>query len=133
MAVKVHFILYVRDQEASTRFYRQALEREPTLVAPGMTEFTLGDAVLGLMPESGAKRLLGAALDFPAPDATSTSRPARAELYLIVSEPAEFHRRALAAGARELSELLPRDWGHDAAYSADPDGHVLAFARVRPA
>ncbi len=37
--------------------------------------------------------------------------------------------RAIAAGARELSPLAPRDWGDEAAYFADPDGNVLAVAR----
>jgi hypothetical protein len=25
---------------------------------------------------------------------------------------------------------MSRDWGHDAGYALDPDGHVLAFANV---
>lgn len=29
-----------------------------------------------------------------------------------------------------MTEFHLRDWGHEAAYSLDPDGHVLAFARV---
>jgi hypothetical protein len=41
--------------------------------------------------------------------------------------------RAVAAGAREISGLEPRDWGHDVAYALDADGHVLAFARQRGA
>jgi YD repeat-containing protein len=39
-------------------------------------------------------------------------------------------RRALDAGARELSPLLQRDWGHVAAYSLDLDGHVVVFAKT---
>jgi hypothetical protein len=35
----------------------------------------------------------------------------------------------LTAGAKELSAMAARDWGHAAAYSLDPDGHVLAFAK----
>lgn len=99
---------------------------EPRLDAPGMTEFLLpGGAVLGLMPESGIRRLLGSALPDPA---RGTGIP-RAELYLLVPNPDESHKRALAAGAAELSPLCARNWGHSAAYSLDPDGHVLAFAR----
>ena len=48
--------------------------------------------------------------------------------YLVVENPAAFYSRAIAAGARELSPLALRDWGHTAAYCLDPDGHVLAFA-----
>lgn len=124
---RAHFILYVRDQAASARFYRGVLGVAPRLDVPGMTEFQLGlgGAVLGLMPEAGIRRLLGDAI----PDPAIASGTPRAELYLLVEDPAAFHRRAIEAGARELSALAPRDWGHDAAYSLDPDGHVLAFAR----
>ena len=121
-----HFILYVRDQAASARFYRAVLGVAPRLDVPGMTELELGGAVLGLMPEAGIRRLLGDAL----PDPASANGVPRAELYLVVDDPASFHRRAIEAGAREISALARRDWGHEAAYSLDPDGHVLAFARV---
>ena len=95
-------------------------------MAPGMTEFALpGGSILGLMPESGIKRLLGSVL----PDPATASGVPRSELYLVVQDPASYHKRALEAGALELSPLLPRDWGHDAAYCLDPDSHVLAFAK----
>lgn len=106
-------------------FYRAALAAEPRLHVEGMTEFALpGGAVLGLMPEAGIRRLLGAAIADP----SQAHGVPRAELYLVVGDPAAWHARALAAGARELSPLQRRPWGHDAAYSQDPDGHVLAFA-----
>lgn len=120
-----HLILYVADQARSAAFYRRALAAEPRLDVPGMTEFALpGGAVLGLMPAAGIRRLLGERL----PDPALADGVPRAELYLLVDDPAAAHARALAAGARELSALAPRDWGHAAAYSLDPDGHVLAFA-----
>lgn len=126
-----HFILYVADQDRSTAFYSAALDQRPRLHVPGMTEFALpAGGVLGLMPEQGIRRLLGPAL----PDPASARGIARCELYLLVEDdPAIWHVRALAAGASELSPPLPRDWGHVAAYSLDPDGHVLAFATDRPA
>ncbi|MBZ8142472.1 glyoxalase [Rubrivivax gelatinosus] len=120
-----HFILYTADAESSRRFYETTLGRPPRLHVPGMTEFELASgAVLGLMPEARIKALLGDAL----PDPTAGRGVPRAELYLVVDDPGAFHARALAAGAAELSPLLPRNWGHVAAYSLDPDGHVLAFA-----
>ena len=120
-----NFILYVRDQDASTAFYQRVLGMEPRLHVPGMTEFRFSEAcVLGLMPEKGIKRLLGAAIDDP----EKTNGIARAEVYLTVGSPEMFLERAVAAGGRILSPLEQRNWGDKAGYIADPDGHVIAFA-----
>ncbi len=120
-----YFILYVADQARSCRFYRAVLETAPRLDVPGMTEFPLpGGGVLGLMPVDGARRLLGPGV----PDPGLAMGVPRCELYLLLPRPNDLHSRALAAGATEISPLLPRDWGHRVAYSLDLDGHVLAFA-----
>jgi uncharacterized protein len=128
MIEAAHFILYVEDQDQSRAFYSAVLAQEPSLHVPGMTEFRLsGGAVLGLMPIAAIQRLLKERLPDPAHPVP------RAELYLYVEDPGAHHRRALANGARELSELQQRSWGDVAAYSLDPDAHVLAFAdRRRP-
>ncbi len=126
MLTHSHLILYVADQEASSRFYAHVLDLKPQLDVPGMTEFRLGEgAILGLMPAAGIKRMLGETL----PDPCRAAGIPRAELYLLTDDPDRYHQRALARGAIELSALSLRDWGHEAAYSLDPDGHVLAFAR----
>lgn len=123
---KSHFILYVIDQRISTEFYREVFQIAPTLDVPGMTEFSLGtETVLGLMPAKGIKRLLGDVL----PDPEKGSGIPRAEIYLLVEDPQEFHIRSLRAGAKELSPLKMRDWGDYVAYSMDLDGHVIAFAK----
>lgn len=117
-------ILYVKDQARSREFYALALGMAPRLNVPGMTEFEVSaTCILGLMPEKGIKKLLPGM-----PDPEKGSGIPRAEVYFTVPDPAACHARALAAGAKELSPLLQRDWGHTAAYSLDPDGHVLAFA-----
>jgi uncharacterized protein len=124
--MKSHFILYVSDQGASARFYEKVLGRKPRLDVPGMTEFQLnGESILGLMPAAGIRKLLGSKL----PDPDGAKGIPRAEVYLLVENPGDLHRLALANGASELSPLSIRDWGHEAAYSLDPDGHVLVFAR----
>ncbi len=120
-----YFIFYVSDQEQSSSFYTRALALEARLHVPGMTEFGLpAGGVLGLMPEEGIASLLGPKL----PNPRLARGIPRAELYLMVPSPGEYHARAIAAGAVEVSPLLPRTWGHNVAYSLDPDGHVLAFA-----
>lgn len=126
---KTHMILYVKDQARSTEFYSHTLNCKPSLNVPGMTEFTLSEkCTLGLMPEVGIRRLLGDNL----PDPARAAGIPRAELYLRVTNPFDYHRRALEAGAYELSELADRDWGNRAAYCLDLDGHVLAFAEQCP-
>ncbi|MEZ4653650.1 MAG: hypothetical protein R3E12_08670 [Candidatus Eisenbacteria bacterium] len=66
-----HLILFVRDQDRSTDFYRHVLDREPRLHVPGMTEFPLpGGAILGLMPERSD----------PSPAGETVSRCRRAAL-----------------------------------------------------
>jgi len=123
------FILYVADQKRSRAFYGSVLNVEPTLDAPGMTEFPLTDGgFLGLMPEKGITRLLKGAI----PDPATASGIPRSELYLLVGDAADYHQRALRAGGKELSPLLERDWGHVAGYVLDSDGHVVAFAELIP-
>lgn len=126
---RIHLILYVADQARATAFYAAVFARAPDLDVPGMTEFHLGTgAVVGLMPAAGIRRLLGPGL----PDPASGAGIPRAELYLVVDDATDCHRRALAAGATELSPLQARDWGARVAYSLDLDGHVLAFAEELP-
>ena len=124
--MKTMIILYVSDQKKSRNFYAHVLGNEPILDVPGMTEFSLGENFsLGLMPEKGIKNLLGE--KFPDP-AKATGIP-RAELYLIIDNPSLYHERALKAGAIEIKPIGQMPWGDLAAYSLDPDGHALAFAK----
>lgn len=91
-----------------------------------MTQFQLSPGcILGLMPRTGAERVLARPLEAP-----SSSSPQH-ELYLLVEQPEVFLQRALAAGGHWISVGADRDWGDWAGYVADPDGHVLAFACAR--
>jgi len=120
---EAYFLFYVKDQAASAAYYEKVLALEPILDVPGITEFRLRDgAVFAVMPTTGAAKLLGAHVF------SSTSHVPRAELYLVVDDAEACHARALRHGGVELSPMQHRDWGHRAAYSVDPDGHVLAFA-----
>jgi len=120
------FVLFVQDQDRSRDFYASVLEADPVLDVPGMTQFSLpGGAVLGLMPEDGIKKLLGEFLPHP----KRASGIPRCELYLTVSEPEMYMRRAVASGALQISPVQGRDWGDRAGYCLDPDKHLLAFAQ----
>jgi catechol 2,3-dioxygenase-like lactoylglutathione lyase family enzyme len=121
----VHTILYVKDQQKSSRFYSEILKIEPHLDVPGMTEFQLSEKhILGIMPERGIKKLIGEGL----PDPELANGIPRAELYFRVDGAEEFMARALGLGAKLLSPCQLRDWGQSAGYILDLDGHVLAFA-----
>lgn len=119
------FIFYVADQNRSREFYQKVLQAAPSLDVPGMTEFTLSaGCALGLMPESGIKKIL---LD-KTPDPVSGNGIPRCELYLRVKNVKESMDRALSAGGRLVSDMQPRDWGDTVGYIMDPDGHIIAFS-----
>lgn len=125
--IEIEFILYVKNQEASRDFYTQVLALEPHLDVPGMTEFLLSENVkLGLMPETGIAKIISGPLPHPQ---TGTGIP-RCELYLKVPNAAAYMQRGIDAGATEVSPLQMRNWGDQAGYMADPDGHVTAFAEA---
>ena len=122
----VEIILYVADQPKSRDFYSKLLQKEPLLDVPGMTEFMLTDKLkLGLMPEAGIAKILKDTMPNPA---TGNGIP-RCELYLFIDNHEEIFNLALASGAIEVSKIQMRDWGHSVGYVADPDGHILAFAK----
>lgn len=123
---KVHTILYVTDQAISREFYRQILGLEPVLDVPGMTEFQLSEVfTLGLMPNSSINRILKG----KTPDPTSGTGIPRCELYLYVDDTETEYQNAVALNVKIISAPADRDWGDHAFYLADPDGHIIAFAK----
>lgn len=124
---KAQVILYVAHQIRSRDFYAAVLGTEPVLDVPGMTEFELTDDLkLGLMPENGIAKIF--AKNTPHPS-TGSGIP-RCELYLHADDLAGSFDRAIKAGAEEISEIRDRDWGDTVGYLADPDGHIIAFAKT---
>lgn len=118
-------ILYVADQEVSTRFYRKLFGREPDLNVPGMTEFNFSDFFkIGLMPNQGIARILSDKT--PHPD-SGTGIP-RCELYMVVENVHAEFENAVKTGAALISPVTDRDWGDKVCYFSDPDGHIIAFA-----
>jgi catechol 2,3-dioxygenase-like lactoylglutathione lyase family enzyme len=118
------FILYVADQDRARDFYRHVLAAEPVLDVPGMTEFDLGGATLGLMPAADMQALLSGQI--------RTDGGQRCELYLRRADAAAALARAADRGGRLLDGLRERSWGERAGYLLDPDGHVLALAATEP-
>jgi predicted enzyme related to lactoylglutathione lyase len=120
------FILYVKDLLRSKKFYERVLNAEPVLDVPGMTEFSIGNsALLGLMTETGISKILGNSVPHP----ESGNGIPRCEIYLFVDNPDEYIERLASAGGKLISKSRLRDWGDEAAYGMDPDGHIIAFAK----
>jgi predicted enzyme related to lactoylglutathione lyase len=114
------FILYVADQARATAFYRHVLAAEPVLEVPGMTEFGLDGAALGLMPVADMEDLLAGRI--------RGGSGQRCELYLRRADAPAVLARAVASGGELLDGLRDRSWGERVGYALDPDGHVLAIA-----
>jgi uncharacterized glyoxalase superfamily protein PhnB len=53
----------------------------------------------------------------------------RCELYVLSEDLEAAYKRAIEAGAIQISEIQDRDWGDTVGYVSDPDGHIIAFAR----
>ncbi len=122
---EIEFILYVSDQNKSKEFYQRLLLRAPVLDVAGMTEFKLGDNIkLGLMPESGINKIINGKLPHPK---IGNGIP-RCELYLRMDNASEYIRKGIEAGGKMVSEYQKRDWGDNAGYISDLDGHIIAFA-----
>jgi lactoylglutathione lyase len=119
-------ILAVDDVSRSAAFYTTAFRWPATVEVPGYTELAVpGGMRVGLYQRDGFTRNTSVAA---APIPAGTVGPA--ELYLHADDLLETIERVSRAGGRLLSPLARRDWGDDAAYFADPDGHVVVVARV---
>lgn len=123
--LSTEFIIYVKNQEQSSRFYETIFRSKPTLEVPGMTEFTLSTNLkIGIMPNQGIAKILTPTTLHPE---KGTGIP-RCELYFYVENLEYEFRNALQAGATLVSEIAVRDWGDRVCYFCDSDGHIIAFA-----
>lgn len=123
---QVEFILFVADPQRSKQFYAALLGRAPVLDVPGMIEFDLGGAKLGLMANDNIARIVSPPLAHPG----SAVGVPRCELYLEVDDLESAIRKAVAAEATAVDPASDRNWGHRVAYFADPDGHLIALAKA---
>lgn len=119
------FILYVNNQESSSRFYEAIFRTKPTLEVPGMTEFTLSETLkIGLMPNNGIAKIITPATLHP----EKGNGIPRCEFYFYVENIELEFQNALQAGAKIISGIENRNWGDRVCYFADLDGHIIAFA-----
>ena len=119
-------ILAVPDLPASRAFYDRAFGWTATVETPVYVEYTLASGMrVGIYEREGFGRNTGAV-----PEAIPHGALAPVELYVAVDDVGAALERVLAAGGRLLDPAAERDWGDVVAYAADPDGTVLALARL---
>lgn len=119
-------ILAVRDVPRSAAFYDAAFSWPKSVSVPVYVEYRITATFgVGLYQREGFSINTGGAqtVEAAAPNVTPC------ELYLRCLDLSDIHNRVLEAGARLLSPPSARSWGEEAAYYADPDGHVIALAR----
>ena len=93
-----------------------------------MTEFKLSESVsLGIMPEEGISRILGNGI----PNPSEGNGIPRCEIYLFVDNPDKSYTKLIETGGKGVSSSELRPWGDYVSYGADPDGHIIAFAKKR--
>ena len=122
----MHLVLAVADVDRAKQFYDDAFGWKPHLEWEGeYAELELPDNDwLGLYREDGFAESAGA----PVAE-LKQGRFAGAELYVQVDDVDAAIGALREAGAKSLSPLARRGWGHEAAYFADPDGNIVAVAR----
>jgi uncharacterized glyoxalase superfamily protein PhnB len=121
----IETILYVNNQEMSSKFYQKIFRQKPNLNVPGMTEFQLSEnCKLGLMPNESIAKILSD----KAPHPDQGNGIPRCELYLNVENIQFEFDNAIESGAKPISPITDRDWGEKVCYFSDPDGHIIAFA-----
>ena len=124
--ISSEFILYVRDINVSTRFYEQLLRKKPKNLLAGKTYFLLTYIIkLGLVANDSMENIFTNTMPSPS---TGVGIP-RCELYLYVKDVMAEYLHAKKIGAKVISSVSLRDWGHLVCYIADPDGHVIALAQ----
>ena len=122
----MHLVLAVSDVDRAKQFYGEAFGWKPHLEWPGeYAELELPDQDwLGLYKEDGYAETAGAPVE-----ELKRGRYGGAELYVQVEDVNAAMDSLRDAGAKALSPLARRGWGHEAAYFADPDGNIVAVAR----
>ncbi|MBI5058664.1 VOC family protein [candidate division KSB1 bacterium] len=118
-------ILAVRDLSRAVNFYRSAFDWKTVVDVPVYVEFELPRGQrLGLYQREAFARNTG-----QLPASVEPGQLTGTEIYLYCTDPTATLARVTTFGGRLLSPLSLRDWGDEAAYTADPDGNIIVLAR----
>ncbi len=117
-------ILAVADFSRSISFYSKAFDWTIRTQGKHYAEFELpGGLGLALCTKEGFAKFAGAKPEMPKEGVSPV------QVYLRTDDLPRSIARLHAAGAKPLSKAQDRDWGEEAAYFADLDGHVLVISR----
>lgn len=118
-----YVIVYVPDVTASLEFFEHAfgLKRRFRDDSGTYGELETGDTTLSFAAHSlGDANFIGGHVH-----AHTSAQPLGMEIALVTSDVADAHRRAIAAGALELSAPNVKPWGQTVSYVRSPDGCLI--------
>lgn len=118
-----YLILYVRDLDASIRFYRDVVGIPFKFSEHGYAEFDAGGVKLGLYDRARLPDLIGL---------EAADRTLPGEILVPVQDADAEADRFRVAGAEILSGPVDRPWGHRTVHVLDPDGNVVELAQEIP-
>lgn len=122
---RIHFILDTDDLGKSRMFYSLLFDTEPIVDENNIVEFEIVPGVILGLQTAGLKDKL---FDADIYSKYRNSKSGSSELYIECINAEEMHKKALSLGCLELSPFSKRNWGAEAGYSINHDGHILAFA-----
>ncbi|HET7170396.1 MAG TPA: VOC family protein [Gaiellales bacterium] len=99
--------------DRSRVFYEHLLGIDADDTVPTRLYFRCGDVILALIDWGAGDR--------------PPFRPAPEQLYFATGDVDAVRRRAVAAGAVDVSDIEVRPWGERSFYCLDPDGNRLSF------
>lgn len=116
-------IIYVPNVSESLAFFQSAFGLTPRFLHESglYGELDTGETTLAF-----ASHELGD-MNFPGGHvaAHSSTQPLGFELALVTSDVQTAHAKAIAAGATELAEPVPKPWGQTVSYLRCPDGTLV--------
>ncbi|WP_395702729.1 VOC family protein [Aquabacterium sp.] len=116
-------IVYVRDVDASLRFFEEAFGFQRRFLHPSGAygELDTGATALAFAQHATARDSLGR--DYVAADASPA--PLGVEVGLVCDNVAAACDKAITAGATLLAEPVAKPWGQTVAYVRAPDGTLV--------
>ncbi len=118
-----YVILYVGDLDTSTAFYRDVVGLPFQFTESGYAQFATQGTIFALFDRALLPGLIGREGGEGGPST---------EVAFVVPDVDAEAERLRAAGATILSGPVDRRWGQRTLHLADPDGHVVEFAKEIP-